>query len=377
MTCAMDGQVSMFDPDTWSGKTSPEPSPSTKAKTSRQSSQKSQGSSTRPPLMCLCLRRVGGPTPESSTTNWEDGLLPIGYMTLNTGAFRKDADGLLSLQISTDSAQPKYFLTLNCGEKPRVPNPTKLSEILEQNVDEKYNLSAKACQGILNRAEKRGKELPEALLNALTEQVRLESTSKVEKAAQTSQPESPQLLQATVTERHTRSVSKNEPDAMGGARESSCRMNEQEPCQPSTTNPCFSLQGNTIDRSPKMNGGVAVAASLEGNGARPSHQGSGWGGGDVSFTLNAVERHGVAYAVDCRNGTENPFVNGTLQAKEQGQNLNSNNVVRVPNQNSFRTQDADGGTREKSEKPSELPWGGGLLQGKYRRHREQTSTTEP
>ena len=36
-------------------------------------------------------------------------------------------------------------------------------------------------------------------------------------------------------------------------------------------------------------------------------------------------------AVDCRNWTENPFVNGTLQAKEQGQNLNSNNVVRVPN----------------------------------------------
>lgn len=33
-------------------------------------------------------------------------------------------------------------------------------------------------------------------------------------------------------------------------------------------------------------------------------------------------------AVDCRNGKENPDVNGTLQAKEQGQNLNSNNVVR-------------------------------------------------
>ena len=33
------------------------------------------------------------------------------------------------------------------------------------------------------------------------------------------------------------------------------------------------------------------------------------------------------YAVDCRNGTINECVNGTLQAKEQGQNLNSNNVV--------------------------------------------------
>ena len=37
-------------------------------------------------------------------------------------------------------------------------------------------------------------------------------------------------------------------------------------------------------------------------------------------------------AVDCRNATENPDVNGTLQAKEQGQNLNSNNVVRTGEQ---------------------------------------------
>ena len=37
----------------------------------------------------------------------------------------------------------------------------------------------------------------------------------------------------------------------------------------------------------------------------------------------------VVTAVDCRNGTENPDVNGTLQAKEQGgQSLNLNNVIR-------------------------------------------------
>lgn len=35
-------------------------------------------------------------------------------------------------------------------------------------------------------------------------------------------------------------------------------------------------------------------------------------------------------AVDCRNGTENPNINGTLQAKEQGgYNMNSNNVCRT------------------------------------------------
>jgi len=37
----------------------------------------------------------------------------------------------------------------------------------------------------------------------------------------------------------------------------------------------------------------------------------------------------IVAAVDCRNGTINPDTNGTLQAKEQGINLNSNNVVLI------------------------------------------------
>ena len=43
-----------------------------------------------------------------------------------------------------------------------------LSDILETgDVPQRYYLSAKACRGILRRAEKRGKELPEALRRAL------------------------------------------------------------------------------------------------------------------------------------------------------------------------------------------------------------------
>lgn len=61
-------------------------------------------------------------------------------------------------------------MTLNCGEKPRAENPTKLSQVLETNPDEKYRLSEKACLGILNRAERRGKELPTELKEALERQ---------------------------------------------------------------------------------------------------------------------------------------------------------------------------------------------------------------
>lgn len=42
-------------------------------------------------------------------------------------------------------------------------------------------------------------------------------------------------------------------------------------------------------------GGMVV---LEGNGSRPSHRGDGWSESDVSYTLNTIERHAVAYGID-------------------------------------------------------------------------------
>lgn len=58
---------------------------------------------------------------------------------------------------------------LNFGEFPSVARESTLSQILDLNAPEKYSLSVRACQGILNRAKKRGKELPAMLLDALTE----------------------------------------------------------------------------------------------------------------------------------------------------------------------------------------------------------------
>lgn len=52
-----------------------------------------------------------------------------------------------------------------------------LSEVLETQVASKYFLSPKACAGILRRAEKRGKELPEQLARALMAVAALEPIS--------------------------------------------------------------------------------------------------------------------------------------------------------------------------------------------------------
>lgn len=62
-------------------------------------------------------------------------------------------------------------LTLNIGEYPSVENESTLSEILEDNVPEKYYLSPKACWGILRRAKNKGRKLPDNLRIALEQKV--------------------------------------------------------------------------------------------------------------------------------------------------------------------------------------------------------------
>ena len=56
------------------------------------------------------------------------------------------------------------------GASHRDGNVYLLSSILMDNVPERFSLSPKACQGILRRAEKRGKELPQVLKAALERQ---------------------------------------------------------------------------------------------------------------------------------------------------------------------------------------------------------------
>ena len=134
MTEQMDGQVSLFAQDSWYGKTCRELSQATTEKTLPQSSKKRPGSSNRKPPLFLYLRRDG----QSAGASWE-----------------------------TDGALLGEFSTHSFGESPRDGVESHLSQILEAEPHPKYCLSAKACQGILNRAARRGKDLPEALKAAL------------------------------------------------------------------------------------------------------------------------------------------------------------------------------------------------------------------
>ena len=132
------GQVSMFDLVSPFGRTCPEHIQATKEETSEPSCKPSAKSQT-PTFMFLSLRGESGRRQDAS---WEKV-----------------------------TALPGVSTTLNTGECPSVARESTLSQILVPNAPEKYYLSHTACEGILRRAAKRGKELPKMLKEALEEAV--------------------------------------------------------------------------------------------------------------------------------------------------------------------------------------------------------------
>jgi len=134
----LDGQVTWSDLGISFGKMFQEHSVPTAEKTSESCLKRSAKSQTKMPLF-LNLRK-GGAEREPS---WETG-----------GALHGE------------------FMTLSFGESPKEENVSRLSQILEERAHPKYSLSERACAGILNRAERRGKQLPEELRIALENQAR-------------------------------------------------------------------------------------------------------------------------------------------------------------------------------------------------------------
>ena len=215
-----EGQLSIedvFGPGLWSGRMSPEPSVQTVEKTSAPSLKKRQKSQTKMPLF-LDMRG--------------DGLLP--------GASWEMGGPLLG-----------EYTMRSFGEYPSEERESRLSQILEEKPHPKYSLSAKACQGILNRANRKGKELPQILKDALESQAR--SPSK--------------------------SGGGSEYDSNGRKAGKGALIQEE-------------LSG-TIGVSQDQ-----TLITLEGNGSRDSHHGEGYAESETMYTLNTIEKHGVCYGLD-------------------------------------------------------------------------------
>jgi hypothetical protein len=96
----------------------------------------------------------------------------------NLPALNSQTFQFLDLRVGADGAKPEQSpetdgvwlgdsSTINIGECPNAERESLLSQILEDNVPQKYYLSARACQGILTRASRRGKPLPDILRQAI------------------------------------------------------------------------------------------------------------------------------------------------------------------------------------------------------------------
>jgi hypothetical protein len=103
-------------------------------------------------------------------------LPPPTWMSLDLRAKVRQIDLIGdTLAASWEMGIPSHgeLSTPNTGEYPSDVVESTLSQILQANAPEKYYLSARACQGILNRAERRGKKLLQMLEEALREAVEL------------------------------------------------------------------------------------------------------------------------------------------------------------------------------------------------------------
>lgn len=146
-----------------------------------------------------------------------------------------------------DGAWCGELTTRNTGECPNAVVVSRLSQILEETPHPKYNLTPKACLGILRRAERRGKDLPKLLKQVL-------------------------LMQ---------SASGGGCD--GGGKGALVQTEKSGTLVTGNDQTIFCLQGNCIDR--------ADTAGCNGKGWKA----------DESYTLNTIDRPAVCAEVACMN----------------------------------------------------------------------------
>lgn len=150
-------QMSIFDLDLSFGKMSQELSQATTERT-LEPSWKNFVESKKVVFQFLCLTTENGHIAEQSSAT--ASLLRGDLWTLNTSEYLNVGRESASWLTTGDTTQRTYYY-----------RESRLSEILQTDASEKYYLSAKACEGILRRADKRGKELPEVLKTALENQI--------------------------------------------------------------------------------------------------------------------------------------------------------------------------------------------------------------
>ena len=262
----MDGQVTWSDLGFSFGKMSSGHSAATEDETSTPCWKKLRVSQNHDFLYLDCRKSGSGQKQEPSTVM---GGLSLGELTtLKTG--EKPSETAVQEMLSVWGPHS-------------VAEESRLSQILEVNPLPKYNLTAKACLGILRRAERRGKDLPERLKAVLLMQSALGGCDGGGKGA---------LVQ----------TEKSGTLGTGNDQTIFCMATQQGGAELRTDD-----RAPTLTAAAGMSGNnqpvVAIpindkATRWQGGGESRNHDGSGNGlgigkEGDPSPTLTAGDRHGV------------------------------------------------------------------------------------
>ena len=271
MTEVLEGQVDMFDLGIWSGKTSPERSVQTEAKTSRPSSKRSSKSSKQKSPICLMLSR-GGWTKQgclySDVGQWSVAWRVHDAQFWGVPQRRKrialvaDFGGLSAPEILFERKG------LSGDSEPSGAEGEGTAPGAESGADEPVRDGWVESEGTYYDP---GDDTICLQGNGID---RADTAGCNGSGWRRGGVLHPQHHRQTGSPRQ--SDSRNEPVNLGGARGYSSSVSTQELCQPQTI------------------------------------------------------RESLPAAVDCRNGRENPDVNGTLQAKSGGgTSVNLQNIVRV------------------------------------------------
>lgn len=247
----MDGQVTWSDLGFSFGRTLSEHSAATEEKTSTPCWKKLRVSQNQDFLYLDCRKSGNGQKQEPLTVM---GGLSLGELTtLKTG--EKPSETAVQEMLSVWGPHS-------------VAEESRLSQILEANPLPKYNLTPKACQGILRRAERRGKDLPKLLKAVLIRQ---------------SQGASPQerTEAPAPTEAPTSYAVRIRGGCDGGGKGALVQTEKSGTLGTGNDQTIFCLQGNGIDR--------ADTAGRNGKGWRE----------DACYTLNTIDRPAVCAEVVC------------------------------------------------------------------------------
>lgn len=225
----MDGQVTWSDLGFSFGRTLLEHSAATEDETSTPCWKKLRVSQNQDFLYLDCRKSGNGQKQEPLTVM---GGLSLGELT--------------TLKNGEKPSETAVQEMLSVWGPHSVAEESRLSQILEVNPLPKYNLTAKACLGILRRAERRGKDLPERLKAVL-------------------------LMQSA------------SGGCDGGGKGALVQTEKSGTLGTGNDQTIFCLQGNGIDR--------ADTAGCNGKGWKT----------DESYTLNTIDRPAVCAEVACMN----------------------------------------------------------------------------